>query len=90
MTSRQDDAKRMRVIALVASGELKVAEAARALGLHPTTVARHVRALGIEPREARAAYVRQWIARAAAARRKRARASAADFVEVGNITLFSR
>ena len=36
MTSRHDDAKRRHIIALVASGELRVAEAERALRTRAT------------------------------------------------------
>jgi hypothetical protein len=69
MTGRHDHAKRRRIIVLDASGEIRVAEAARALGVHPATVARQVRALGTEPSGAWAEYLREPVERAAAASR---------------------
>jgi|HubBroStandDraft_6_1064221.scaffolds.fasta_scaffold2368128_1 predicted DNA-binding protein (UPF0251 family) len=54
------------VIDLVRAGEITVAEAARTLGVHRGTVGRSCKAVGIDPRKARADYVRRMIAEVAA------------------------
>jgi predicted DNA-binding protein (UPF0251 family) len=50
------------VIDLARAGEITVAEAARTLGVHRGTVGRWCKALGFDPRKARADYVRRMIA----------------------------
>jgi len=47
-----------KVMELLAAGELRVSEAARMLGVARTTVGRRCTAVGIDPKQARAAYVK--------------------------------
>jgi len=58
--------RHQRVLALIAEGELRVAEAARLLGVHRATLSRRRHAAGINPRAARRAYVERQFAQAVA------------------------
>jgi hypothetical protein len=48
-----------RIMGFVAIGRFKVADAAEALGVSHATISRRCKALGIDPRRARADYVRR-------------------------------
>jgi hypothetical protein len=49
-----DRRRREAAMAYLAAGELKVSEVADMLGLHRATIARQAKAMGIDPRKARA------------------------------------
>jgi predicted DNA-binding protein (UPF0251 family) len=57
----------LRVIDLVRAGEITFAEVARTLGVRRGTVGRRCKALGVDPAQARADYVRRMVAQVTAA-----------------------